>query len=265
MYKIVLVNSFTDALNFFFEDSVSNNINRIRSNYVFRGLCNSQYNLETSLYRNCGDNGLLEKCILRNFSKYAQMEQPDLNTSIWRQMILGQHHGLPTRLMDWTYSPLVALHFATDDANLADLDAHDGIVWKVDLTEINGMMPLKYISKLQSESAYILTVDMLNQVVKNLDSYDQDMGNKAFAFMEPPSIDARIINQYSLFSVTPNRISELGQFLNDLTCRTTKYVVKKEIKWEIRDMLDQMNINERIIYPGLDGLAKWLKRHYYVK
>lgn len=39
----------------------------------------------------------------------------------------------------------------------------------------------------------------------------------------------------------------------------------KSIKWHIRDMLDQCNINERTVYPGLDGIAMWLKRHYYVR
>ena len=39
----------------------------------------------------------------------------------------------------------------------------------------------------------------------------------------------------------------------------------KEIRWQIRDMLDQCNVNERTIYPGLDGLASWIKRHYYVR
>ena len=41
--------------------------------------------------------------------------------------------------------------------------------------------------------------------------------------------------------------------------------VDKNLKWRIRDMLDQMNINERTVYPGLDGLTTWIKRHFYVK
>jgi hypothetical protein len=42
----------------------------------------------------------------------------------------------------------------------------------------------------------------------------------------------------------------------------TKIIIPREMKWEVRDKLDQSNINERVLFPGLDGLSQWLKRHY---
>jgi hypothetical protein len=41
-----------------------------------------------------------------------------------------------------------------------------------------------------------------------------------------------------------------------------KIIIPAELKWEIRDKMDQANITERVLFPGLDGLSQWLRRHY---
>ncbi|GHV40483.1 hypothetical protein FACS189490_05710 [Clostridia bacterium] len=264
--ETITVDSFENAIHQMFEDSKDTNIGRIRSDYVFRGLSNSSYELKTSLSRNCGDKISLEEPILRNFTKYALLEEPELVTSKWRQLILGQHHRLPTRLLDWTFSPLVALHFAISDIPLDDMEKADCVIWMVNIKEANSKLPKKYRDKLTETNSCVLTVDMMENIVKSLEQYDNDMKDGSLVFLEPHSIDSRIINQYSIFSVIPNGISSKG--IEKFFCKlpsTKKLIIPKHIKWDIRDMLDQMNLTERIMYPGLDGLASWLKRHYFVR
>lgn len=140
---------------------------RNRSPYLYRGLPNSNYHLVTSLRRNCKEKkNDIELAILRNFVKYAALEDPALKTSIWRQMIVGQHHGLPSRLLDWTYSVLIALHFATSGENLDDMSKNDAVLWQIDILEMNKRLPKNYQTTLKNESAFLMTVESISLTKK---------------------------------------------------------------------------------------------------
>ena len=241
-------------------------LKRNRCNYVYRGMPNIDYKMTTSLRRNCKElERTLEPAILKNFAKYAVIEDPSVANSVWRQMILGQHHGLPTRLLDWTHSALVALHFAVTEENLENMAEHDCMVWRIDIDELHSLLPEKYQRVMRENKAEVFSVDMLTHAAGSLGEYDADMGREAMVVIEPPSINQRIVNQYAFFSVVPLGMADLEEFLERDTQNTVKYVIDRKLRWDVRDLLDQMNMSERIIYPGLDGLSRWIARHYFVK
>lgn len=241
-------------------------LKRYRSLHIYRGMSNVDFEIVPSLNRVCKDQGArLEPVILSNFTKYAVLEDPSIETSIWRQMILGQHHGLPTRLLDWSFSPLMSLHFAMTEPDLDDMDAHDSVVWRIDVKELHALLPKKYRDIMARAQTTVFSLKMLQEACGSLEEYDADMAAAAMLIVEPPSIEQRIVNQYSFFSIVPMGMDNVEKFLSDRTEKTVRYVIKKEIRWQARDLLDQLNISERIVYPGLDGLSKWLARHYYVR
>ena len=215
---------------------------------LFRGLSKKKYHLETSLSRNGGD----EISILRNFAKYAALE----DASVWKQMVYGQHYGLPTRLLDWSHSPLVALYFATSEHDPQDIYKNDCVVWQIDAKEINSFLPEKYKTMLNQNELFF-TLHKLEQEKVEL----KDIDNKgAVLLLEPPAIDGRIINQFSYFSVVPNDV-EMETFLKR-TSKTRKYIISKNIRAEIKRMLDRLNVSERTLFPGYDGVATQLGRFY---
>ncbi len=127
------------------------------------------------------------------------------------------------------------------------------------------MLPGRYKKILSDNQTSVFTVNMLNDVTTSLEQYDEDMQNRSMVVIEPPSIDPRIVNQYSFFSIVPDAINDIEEYFDKYTNNTIKYVIDKDLRWRIRDMLDQQNISERILYAGLDGLSRWLGRHYYVR
>lgn len=266
MFRTEIIDTMEKASQLIMEQAYNESIGRLRSPYLYRGMPSSTFDLRTSLRRNCGNKQKkLERHILENFTKYAIREEPELEGSVWTQMIVGQHHGLPTRLLDWSHSAMVGLHFATAEADPADTDKRDGVVWRIDTDEIKALLPQKYRQKLEEDESSTFTVSSLDAVACSLEQYDTEMGNSSMAIIEPPSIASRIINQYAYFSVVPHGMDDIEAFLAAYTDNTIRYVIKREIRWELRDTLDQINMSERILFPGLDGVSKWIARHYFVK
>lgn len=259
--------SWTGILEQLFEGSWNPALQRHRSPFAFHGLTSADHDLTTTLQRLArGSENIsnLELSIIRNFRKYAHEDRRGRADSIWHWLAVAQHHGLPTRLSDWTFSPLVALHFVTDTA--ADMD-RDGAVWCVNFVEAKQLLPRSLRRILDEEGSDTFTVDML-QGIASLRAFDALAPRGAqsdggfLLFLEPPALDARIVNQAALFSVMPSPTASLADWLGRHPQLCRRVVVPAELKWEIRDKLDQSNINERTLFPGLDGLSRALARYY---
>jgi hypothetical protein len=240
-----------------FEESWQQPIARFRSNYAFRGMSDASFALETSLRRLGGRYADHEAHLLRNFRKYA-WDTP-LDDSVWAWLALGQHHGLPTRLLDWTYSPLVAMHFATVGVEWFH---QDGVIWCVDFVRAIKLLPQRLRRLLAAEGSNVFTLEMLDRGAPTLQSLARLARNPFALFMEPPSFDQRIVNQHALFSLMSTASARLDEWLKANPQIARCIVIPAGLKQEIRDKLDQANVTERVLLPGLDGLCRWLTRHY---
>ena len=253
----IIIKSFEHLNDVVFVGCYDDSLNRYRNNYVYRGLSDADYPLITSLNRVCSHDLSLENSIIRNFKKYgyADLNQKD---SFWQTLATGQHFGLPTRLLDWTYSPLVAAHFVT--VNTDDYDK-DGVIYAIDTSESLPTLPSVLREKLESTRASSFSISMLDSVAKDFDELKALKREPFFLFYEPASGDDRMINQYSLFSMCSDPSYTVDQLVDD-NSTLCKLVIPKEIKLEIRDKLDYINISERVISPGLDSICSWISRRY---
>jgi len=223
---------------------------------VFRGLARDAYSHVSSLARLRGDYAAMERHLIRNFRKYAHRSEP--GPTMWDWLALGQHHGLPTRLLDWTFSPLVALHFAT-----ASWPEDDALLLAVDCQAAHQRLPSKLRAVIEREGALVFTTEMLAENAPDLERFDALADDETFiAFFEPPSLDERIINQSAVLSALSDPTCDMEEWLDEHPDLWWAWKIPVEVKAEVRERLDQANVTERVLLPGLDGLAAWLRRYY---
>ncbi len=131
----------------------------------------------------------------------------------------------------------------------------------LDYVRAHELAPRELRQWLEREGADLFTTEMLGSVASGLADLGA-LGDDFVVFVEPPSSDERIVNQYALFSLMSRPEASLDEWLGAHADLVRRIVIPAELKWEVRDKLDQANVSERVLFPGLDGLTRALTRHY---
>lgn len=181
----------------------------------------------------------------RMMEAFKKMSRPHLSsppTNEWDWLALAQHHGLPTRLLDWTLNPLAALWFAVEKpagrGPGRQGKAKDGVVW---------------------------AFEVLDEDIVRPEEKEGPKEQKYTRVYSPPHIAPRIVVQQGWFTVhryltEAKRFAVLGS-IGHYRRRLRKMVIPGECFNDMRCELDRMGVNRFSLFPGLDGLAshiEWL-------
>jgi hypothetical protein len=234
---------------------------RRRDTCVYHGAPDASRHLLTSLDRLGGVNPPhtktgLEEHILRNFARYSRPYVHQASNE-WELMVAAQHHGVPTRLLDWTYSPLVAAHFATRGVRECDR-----AIWQLDWMKVHRHFGFPELALLIHDLAEFVGRRGEFTPWRLIDEGD---GGKPFACMlEPPTLDARISAQAAVFTLCSDTSHAFDEFLDKhgLLDALTRFVIPRDATNCVRDQLDIAGMDERRLFPDLDGVAAQLRRYY---
>jgi hypothetical protein len=223
--------------------------NEFKGQVWWRGQSCYSWSLAPSVARNKNSGGYhYEQNIIKRFiqgapSRYSTPPPYDDNFA-W--LFLMQHHGLPTRLLDWTKSPLFACFFAVREKNYAN---EDGALFALSPYKLNQDQIGEYgvISPGDSRA-----VDAINSAFNdNVEDVNYIIG------IVPPEIHIRIMVQLSVFTLHGNHRSfdKLPRIDNFLY----KLLIPKENKDQLKNQLKQIGVTESNLFPDLDHLASDIK------
>lgn len=230
------------------------------ANWAFRGERHADWPLCTSLTRYFQAFGIhprawpeQERRILRIFKRKAHqyLNQPPALDDDFQWLALMQHHGAPTRLLDFTWSPYVAAFFALERAT------GEAAVWALNPTELGSREVRK-----PGAAPRITLPEMDPRLPGNFARYFLP-GNNAFIWVgEPDTMNRRLIAQSGTFAV-PGRldapIEDVLMTYPDAENMIVKIVLPAD---QVREAglreLYRMNITYATLFPDLDGLARSL-------
>ena len=226
----------------------------------------------------------LEREVLEVFSNHLVTHVQHLPRSQWEALAIAQHHGLPTRFMDWTENPLVALYFAVRETKADDVGAPMNSAVYVLIgdpkryTDFSrnqhlGVEPVKDLATrpAHEETGYAaFGVEELEgeesdstETAKDEETPDASSGETSEAplpfeitgnvIYHPPHISPRMRAQDSVL-LACHRPFEALEDLNWIEIE-----IRHDAHDDIRRRLDQYGVFDRQLFPDLDGIAKWLR------
>ncbi len=228
------------------------------SSPIWRGHSNLAWKLQAEVFRTPPSGGIyLEAELMSNFMSQAESRHSRCPAFEDRRawVILARHYGLPTRLLDWTWSPLVALYFAAQD------DVVDGCLWSVGPYRMNFQMGTTGIIPFDSPAAQRFFDLPFEMDVAAYNSRTKIVGKRALA-MTMREVDPRVLAQQGACTIHGDE-SDLGDidYIDDPWRRAFKVPAKR--KSDLRDQLRKLSIKQSTLFPDLATLAEDLKSRNY--
>ncbi len=225
--------------------------------YAYRGQSNASWGLVPSLVRKCQRFGVdeeqalrIEKVALAEFRSQAHLHVPSnifattTDTVSW--WTLMQHHGAPTRLLDWCASPYVAAYFA-----VVGHPESPGALWLVHTHTVNTKMDERYED-----------TDMPNKEHIIRDRFLRAGAPPVLLFVYRKSKTDRMVAQQGSFSISRQVLSDHGSLIRECIPEDPrrelfrKLVIPAAQKSTFLRKLRNLNITASSLFPGLDGLAR---------
>ncbi|ODB35380.1 hypothetical protein BB427_17365 [Pseudoalteromonas sp. BMB] len=238
-------------------NSLHTTMDTIHGDLWFRGMNSPDLELKPGIVWR-GIDERLENTIIAEFNcnSYPLLEKEPKNS--WQRYALMQHYGLPTRLLDWTKSPLVALYFCL----LGD-NSSDRVVWCIDPFELN---------KFTVDKETIFTPDTLSEddginissyLPKSLRELQSTSVPALPIAIEPPFTNKRILAQQGCFTVHGTKSDGIEEiFSKNIPGKISLFKIKKELVEELSIQLHEVGIKEDSIYQDLNSLTSRIIREF---